>query len=52
VNCLHCQVLYQSETKCPVVIRRNKRRQSAARGAADLDRVITNHPNQKEKTNV
>ncbi len=52
VNCLHCQVLYQSETKCPVVIRRNKRRKSAARGAADLDRVITNHPNQKEKTNV
>jgi len=26
VNCLHCQVLYQSETKCPVVIRQLKRR--------------------------
>jgi len=26
VNCLHCQVLYQSETKCPVVIRQVKRR--------------------------
>lgn len=26
VNCLHCQVLYQSETKCPVVIRKLKRR--------------------------
>ena len=26
VNCLHCQVLYQSEVKCPVVIRQLKRR--------------------------
>lgn len=26
VNCLHCQVLYQSETKCPVVMRQLKRR--------------------------
>ncbi|WP_413716980.1 4Fe-4S binding protein [Silicimonas sp. MF1-12-2] len=26
VNCLHCQVLYQSEAKCPEVIRQIKRR--------------------------
>ena len=26
VNCLHCQVLYQSEEKCPVIIRQLKRR--------------------------
>ncbi len=26
VNCLHCQVLYQSEAKCPAVIRQLKRR--------------------------
>ncbi len=26
VNCLHCQVLYQSDAKCPVVIRQLKRR--------------------------
>ena len=26
VNCLNCQVLYQSKTKCPVVIRQVKRR--------------------------
>ena len=32
VNCLHCQVLCQSEAKCPVVIRQLKRR--AAVGAA------------------
>ncbi|MCF3973551.1 NosR/NirI family protein [Paracoccus salsus] len=26
VNCLHCQVLYQSDAKCPVIIRQLKRR--------------------------
>ncbi len=30
VNCLHCQVLYQSETKCPVVIKQLKRRAKIA----------------------
>ena len=29
-NCLHCQVLYQSETRCPVVVKRVKRRESIA----------------------
>ncbi|MDW3118375.1 MAG: 4Fe-4S binding protein [Roseovarius pacificus] len=52
LNCMHCQVLYQSETKCPVVIKRLKRRRSASRGAADAGRAIHNHPNLKEKTNV
>jgi NosR/NirI family nitrous oxide reductase transcriptional regulator len=46
LNCMHCQVLYQSETKCPVVIKKLKRRQTASGGAAALDRVLTNHPNQ------
>ncbi len=46
LNCMHCQVLYQSETKCPVVIKKLKRRQSASGGAAALDRALTNHPNQ------
>ncbi|MBK0399460.1 regulatory protein NosR [Limibaculum sp. M0105] len=35
VNCLHCQVLYQSETKCPVVIRQLKRREAIARSPAN-----------------
>ncbi|SEO72036.1 NosR/NirI family transcriptional regulator, nitrous oxide reductase regulator [Salinihabitans flavidus] len=48
LNCLHCQVLYQSETKCPVVIKKLKRRETASRGAAALDRVLPNHPNLKE----
>jgi NosR/NirI family nitrous oxide reductase transcriptional regulator len=28
VNCLHCQVLYQSATTCPVVIKKLKRREA------------------------
>ncbi len=47
INCLHCQVLYQSETKCPVVMRKLKRR--AAVGEVDVARrgaaAIGNHPN-------
>ena len=45
LNCLHCQVLYQSEAKCPVVIRQLKRREKASAGAASLERAIHNHPN-------
>lgn len=52
LNCLHCQVLYQSKTKCPVVIKRVKRRDAAARGVADASRAIQNHPNLKETKNV
>jgi NosR/NirI family transcriptional regulator, nitrous oxide reductase regulator len=32
LNCLNCQVLYQSTTKCPVVIRQLKRREAVAGG--------------------
>ncbi len=35
VNCLHCQVLYQSETKCPVVIRKLKRRAAVGKVGDD-----------------
>ncbi len=45
VNCLHCQVLYQSETSCPVVIRKHKRREKVG-SVPDLGRDITGHPNQ------
>ncbi|PKP73122.1 MAG: regulatory protein NosR [Alphaproteobacteria bacterium HGW-Alphaproteobacteria-6] len=48
LNCLNCQVLYQSRTKCPVVQRREKRRATASAGAEALDRVLTNHPSRKE----
>ncbi|SDD40391.1 NosR/NirI family protein [Ruegeria marina] len=49
ITCLHCQVLYQSETKCPVVIRQLKRR--ARTGSVDpklnLGHPPANHPNAK-----
>lgn len=43
INCLHCQVLYQSTTKCPVVIKKLKRRETASASPA---RDLTGHPNQ------
>jgi NosR/NirI family transcriptional regulator, nitrous oxide reductase regulator len=42
VNCMHCQVLYQSKTICPVVIKREKRRGAATDSPA---RDISGHPN-------
>ncbi|WP_176248759.1 NosR/NirI family protein [Sulfitobacter sp. HGT1] len=47
INCLHCQVLYQSESTCPVVIKKMKRRAKDGAGP-DLDRFV-GHPNQKLK---
>ncbi|WP_408647814.1 4Fe-4S binding protein [Thiosulfatihalobacter marinus] len=49
VDCLHCQVLYQSNEKCPVVIRQLKRREKT--GSAEI-KIPTkappaNHPNAK-----
>lgn len=43
INCLHCQVLYQSETECPVVIKKLKRRAKDGAGP-DLGRFV-GHPN-------
>ncbi|WP_374394382.1 4Fe-4S binding protein [Tabrizicola sp.] len=43
IDCLHCQVLYQSTTKCPVVIKKLKRRETASASPA---RNISGHPNQ------
>tara|TARA_R110002096_G_scaffold201392_11_gene385927 strand:+ start:6586 stop:8778 length:2193 start_codon:yes stop_codon:yes gene_type:complete len=45
VNCLHCQVLYQSKTICPVVIKKLKRRENAG-SVPDLGRRPVGHPNQ------
>ncbi|WP_050526695.1 NosR/NirI family protein [Pseudorhodobacter aquimaris] len=46
INCLHCQVLYQSKTTCPVVIKKMKRRAKDAVGP-DLARFV-GHPNQQQ----
>ncbi|MGB5871448.1 MAG: 4Fe-4S binding protein, partial [Albidovulum sp.] len=52
VNCLHCQVLYQSETKCPVVIRKVKRRTadhaSATANKDAIERAISMKPAKME----
>ena len=56
VNCLHCQVLYQSETKCPVVIRQLKRRardHSAAKvSEGRMNTLLTGNEGEKETSNV
>lgn len=53
LSCLHCQVLYQDDTKCPVVIKQLKRRGRAAMSAATSDDALsrlTNHPNTVKST--
>ena len=52
VNCLHCQVLYQSNTKCPVVIRQLKRRAKVGSGELKVPtgNAPANHPNAKPTT--
>ena len=56
LNCLHCQVLYQSKTRCPVVVKQVKRHESAAASAARLadvsQRNLANHPNQRGHSNA
>ena len=56
LNCLHCQVLYQSEDRCPVVIKKLKRREAAS-GVDPLAAVsarpaaaLANHPNTTKET--
>ncbi|WP_022705128.1 NosR/NirI family protein [Pseudorhodobacter ferrugineus] len=54
VNCLHCQVLYQSKTTCPVVIKKLKRRESVGDvpNLGTSERGFMGHPNQlKTKLN-
>lgn len=52
IDCMHCQVLYQSEAKCPVVIKQIKRRaKTGAPGPKlDLGRPPENHPNANRTT--
>ncbi len=52
VNCLHCQVLYQSKAKCPVVIRKLKRRSadhaSATANKDAFERALSKKPKAME----
>ena len=44
VNCLHCQVLYQSTAKCPVCIKRERSRERLARSAGALSAALAQAP--------
>ena len=55
INCMNCQVLYQSKTKCPVVIRREKRRATVAAPESGKTRPageLVNHPNMRGENHV
>ncbi|MFK5998285.1 MAG: 4Fe-4S binding protein [Rhodobacterales bacterium] len=52
INCLHCQVLYQSDAKCPVIIKQLKRR-AKDRAANEnsqtaMMRILTGETEKKE----
>ncbi len=47
LSCLHCQVLYQDHSKCPVVIKTDKRRAKMATSSDALVRLV-NHPNHNQ----
>ncbi len=51
LSCLHCQVLYQDHSKCPVVIRKDKRRAKMATSSDALDRLIK-EPNSTSSTST
>jgi NosR/NirI family transcriptional regulator, nitrous oxide reductase regulator len=52
LNCMNCQVLYQSKSKCPVVIRQLKRREAVSSrtqaSAKALDRALKNSEAKRE----
>ncbi len=55
INCLHCQVLYQSETTCPVVIKKLKRREKISESmppnlGVKLGMPPAGHPNAARTT--
>lgn len=52
LNCMHCQVLYQSKSKCPVVIKKLKRQGAASDPSAFLKKRdgLENHPNLQKKS--
>ncbi|MEM9576892.1 MAG: 4Fe-4S binding protein [Pseudomonadota bacterium] len=49
VNCLHCQVLYQSDAKCPVIIKQIRRRAKAS-ASTDALEAFSSKPRVLEKT--
>lgn len=49
ISCLNCQVLYQDKQRCPVVILRDKRRETAKGSAGTVAARVTGHPNSQKK---
>jgi NosR/NirI family nitrous oxide reductase transcriptional regulator len=43
LSCLHCQVLYQDDTKCPVVIKKLKGREKLAKSTAQSAAALAKH---------
>jgi len=56
IDCLHCQVLYQSDAKCPVIIKQVKRRakdRAAIKSSqAAMSRALADPTGKKETRNV
>ena len=52
LNCLNCQVLYQSHQFCPVVIRQDKRRSAVGQAPPRDPALIKNHPMMKGTDHV
>jgi len=56
INCLHCQVLYQSDAKCPVIIKQLKRRAKdrAANTSSQtaMEQMLTGTTGKKETRHV
>ncbi len=50
-NCLNCQVLYQSEVKCPVVALKKKKREAFAKQLASSNAAIARSLEQKQFEN-
>lgn len=51
INCLHCQVLYQSEDRCPVVVKKVKRMERRMRGAEAPTETVTKRDFRPDPTN-
>jgi NosR/NirI family nitrous oxide reductase transcriptional regulator len=50
VNCLHCQVLYQSDDRCPVVIKKLKRREKLVRSTQGLVEALAKREAETQTT--
>ncbi len=50
LSCLHCQILYQDEQKCPVCVKQRKRREKLTRGGGQVHAVAVPRPMSDQPT--